>query len=228
MIISIATTEASIIIATICPVFICASAGVSFLFFVLHILHTRKFLYIFFQLYFMAVVSKKWEYSGRANRYTLDKLMNFKITFTQSLCLLRGFSHVQLFGTPWTEACQAPLSMGFSRQEYGSGLPCPPPGAFPHPGMEPGSPALQADSLPSEPPGKPLFLWGIIAICIVQRRERKPREVKEFVEEHTAGNQWSKWKLGLLAPRWHWPSGVQVQGHLVEAGEQSYSVFGII
>ena len=59
MIISIATTEASIIIATICPVFICASAGVSFLFFVLHILHTRKFLYIFFQLYFMAVVSKK-------------------------------------------------------------------------------------------------------------------------------------------------------------------------
>ena len=58
MIISIATTEASIIIATICPVFICASAGVRFFFF-LHILHTRKFLYIFFQLYFMAVVSKK-------------------------------------------------------------------------------------------------------------------------------------------------------------------------
>lgn len=56
----IATTEASIIIATICPVFICASAGVSFFFFFfLRILHTRKFLYIFFQLYFMAVVSKK-------------------------------------------------------------------------------------------------------------------------------------------------------------------------
>ena len=152
----------------------CQCWGQFFFFFFLHILHTRKFLYIFFQLYFMAVVSKKWEYSGRANRYTLDKLMNYKITFTQSLCLLRGFNHVQLFGTPWTEACQAPLSMGFSRQEYGSRLPCSPPGALPHPGMELGSPALQADSLPSEPPGKPLSLWGIITIRIVQRRERKP------------------------------------------------------
>ena len=44
---------------------------------------------------------------------------------------------------------------GFSRQEYWSGLPCPPPGDLPDPGIEPGSPALQADSLPSKPPGKP-------------------------------------------------------------------------
>ena len=56
-------------------------------------------------------------------------------------------SHVQLFETPWTVARQAPLSMGFSRQEHWSGLPCPPPGDLPHPGNEPGSPALQADSL---------------------------------------------------------------------------------
>ena len=48
--------------------------------------------------------------------------------------------------------CQAPLSMGFSRQEYCSGLLCPPPGDLPNPGIEPRSPALQADSLPSEPP----------------------------------------------------------------------------
>ena len=57
--------------------------------------------------------------------------------------------------TPWTVAHQTPLSMGFSRQEYWSGLPCPPPGDLPNPGIEPKSPALQEDSLPSEPPGKP-------------------------------------------------------------------------
>ena len=66
------------------------------------------------------------------------------------------FSRVRLFATPWTVACQAPLSMGFSRQEYWSGLPFPSPGDPPNPGIEPGSPALQADALSSEPPGKPL------------------------------------------------------------------------
>ena len=58
--------------------------------------------------------------------------------------------------TPWTVAHQAPLSMGFSRQEYWSGLPFPSPGDLPNPGIEPRSPILQADSLPPEPPGKPL------------------------------------------------------------------------
>ena len=52
---------------------------------------------------------------------------------------------------------QAPLSMKFSRQEYWSGLPFPYPGDLPDPGIEPESPALQADFLPSEPPGKPLM-----------------------------------------------------------------------
>ena len=56
---------------------------------------------------------------------------------------------------PWTVACQAPLSMGFPRQEYWSGLPFPSPGDLPDPGIKLGSPALQADSLPSEPPRKP-------------------------------------------------------------------------
>ena len=53
---------------------------------------------------------------------------------------------------PWTVAYQAPPSMGFSRQECWSGLPFPSPGDLPNPGIEPGSPALQADALPSEPP----------------------------------------------------------------------------
>ena len=56
---------------------------------------------------------------------------------------------------PWTVAHQAPLSMGFSRQEYGSGLPFPSPGDLPDPGIEPRSPTLQADVLTSAPPGKP-------------------------------------------------------------------------
>ena len=59
-------------------------------------------------------------------------------------------SSVRLFVTPWTVAYQAPLSMGFSRQEYWSGLPFPSPGDFPNPGIEPGSPAFQADALTSE------------------------------------------------------------------------------
>ena len=69
---------------------------------------------------------------------------------------VKPLSHVQLLTTPWTAACQAPLSMGFSRQEYWSGLPCPPPGDLPNPGIEPRSPVLQTDCLPSEPPGKPM------------------------------------------------------------------------
>ena len=57
--------------------------------------------------------------------------------------------------TPWTVAYQAPPSMGFSGQECWSGLPFPSPGDLPYLGIEPGSPSLQADALPSEPPGNP-------------------------------------------------------------------------
>ena len=64
-------------------------------------------------------------------------------------------NRVQLFMTPWTVGHHVPLSMGFSRQEYWSGLPFPSPGDLPNPGIEPRSPALQVDSLPSELPGKP-------------------------------------------------------------------------
>ena len=70
--------------------------------------------------------------------------------YTVHGCVLCRFSCVRLCATLWTVACQVPLSMGFSRQEYWSGLPYPPPGNLPNPGIEPMSPvspALQADSL---------------------------------------------------------------------------------
>ena len=73
--------------------------------------------------------------------------------------MLSCFSRVQLFVRLWTVARQAPLSMGFSRQEYWNGLPRPPPGDLPDPGIEPTSPvapALQADSLPLSHQGSPI------------------------------------------------------------------------
>ena len=68
---------------------------------------------------------------------------------------VKSLSRVQLFVTPWTVAYQAPQSMEFSQQEYWNGLPFPSPGDLPNPGIEPRSPALQADALLFEPPGKP-------------------------------------------------------------------------
>ena len=72
---------------------------------------------------------------------------------------VKSLSRVRLFATPWTVAYQAPLSMGFSKQEYWSGLPFPS-GDLPDPGIELRSPALQADALPSEPPGKTITIAG--------------------------------------------------------------------
>ena len=84
------------------------------------------------------------------------------------VCMLSCFIHVWLFVTSWTVAFQAPLSMGFSRQEYWSGLPCPPPGNLPNPGMEPPSLCLlhqQAGSLPLVPPGKPIQPHAVQFSC---------------------------------------------------------------
>ena len=91
--------------------------------------------------------------SGRA------QLRIFLIIRTLHACVLSLFGHVQLCVTLWTIAHQAPLSMGLSRQEYWSGLPCPPPGDLPDPGIKPASPvspALQADSLPLGHQGSPI------------------------------------------------------------------------
>ena len=74
---------------------------------------------------------------------------------------VKWLSRVRLFETPRTVARQAPLPVAFSRQEYWSGLPFPPPGDLPSPGIESQSPALQADSLLPEPLGKPpMHVWG--------------------------------------------------------------------
>ena len=71
---------------------------------------------------------------------------------------------------PRTVAHQAPLSMEFPRQEYWSGLPFPSPENLSDPGIETGSSALQADSLPSEPPGKPTDLFGDVFCCISESK----------------------------------------------------------
>ena len=80
---------------------------------------------------------------------------------------VKSFSHVRLFATPWTVAYQAPPSIGFSRQEYWSGLPFPSPGDLPDPGIKPRSPAFQADALTSEPRASVyMYTIYIYAMCI--------------------------------------------------------------
>ena len=87
----------------------------------------------------------------------------YTVFFMWKKVKMKSLSRVLLFVTPWTVAYQAPPSMGFSRQECWSGLPFPSPGDLPDPGIEPGSPTLQADALPSEPRGKPFLYvhWGL-------------------------------------------------------------------
>ena len=83
---------------------------------------------------------------------------NYNIGSSQLKRLRHGESEsevTQSCVTLWTVPHQAPPSMGFSRKEYWSGLPFPSAGDLPDPGFEPGSPTLQVDTLPSEPPGKP-------------------------------------------------------------------------
>ena len=96
-------------------------------------------------------------------------------------CMLSGFSRVWLFMTPRTVAHQAPLSMGFSKQRYWNGLPFPSPGDLPHPGIEPGSSALKANSLPSVPPGKPCLICTLSQTCernLSYLGKRHPRGMK--------------------------------------------------
>ena len=86
----------------------------------------------------------------------LNILGTFIVSFIHT-CMLSHFNSVRLFVILWNITCQAPLSVGFSREEYWSGLPFPSPGDPPHPGIEPTSPVspdLQADSLPTEPSRK--------------------------------------------------------------------------
>ena len=83
-------------------------------------------------------------------------LLPFVLSYQLKLCVLSHFSHVQIFAVAkLAVASQAPPSMGFSRQEYWSGLPFSSPGDLSNPGIKSWSLTLQADSFPSEPPGKP-------------------------------------------------------------------------
>ena len=82
------------------------------------------------------------------------------------------FSHNWFFVTLWTVALQSPLSMRFSKQEYWSGLLFPSPGHLPNPGIEPRSPTLRADSLPSNLPGKQGWCRGKESTCQCRKRKR--------------------------------------------------------
>ena len=83
------------------------------------------------------------------------------------MCVCVSHSVMSDSATSWTVAHQAPLSMGFSRQEYWSRLPCPSLGDPPNPGIESMSPALRVDSLPSEPQGKPIMCVCVcVCVCI--------------------------------------------------------------
>ena len=82
---------------------------------------------------------------------------------------VKSLSRVRLFATPWTVTYKASPSMRFSRQEYWSGLPFPSPGDLPDPGIKPGSPALEADALTSEPPGKPHTEVGLLLLPFQSR-----------------------------------------------------------
>ena len=121
------------------------------------------------------------------------------------MCVHVCSSLVQLFAASWTVSRQAPLSMGFSRQEYWSGLPCPSPVDLPKPGIEPGSPALQADALPREllgHPGGPRHRGEHLSrvLCLLVQ---SPSHARLLVTPWTAARQVSlsltiSWTLPML------------------------------
>ena len=79
------------------------------------------------------------EATGRGGAHAAGSGEGTEVVNCSYVCMLSLFSRVQLCATPWTIGPQAPLSMEFSRQEYRSGLPCPPPGHLPNPGIKPAS-----------------------------------------------------------------------------------------
>ena len=97
-----------------------------------------------------------------------DHLASHTLHMRQTSSFLLSLSRVQPFAIPCTIACQAPQSMGFSRQKYWSGLPFPSPGDLPNPGIKPRSPALQEDS---SSPGKPSFFLETTLECQCMQRK---------------------------------------------------------
>ena len=92
-----------------------------------------------------------------------------------------SLSRIRLFAIPWAAAHQTPPSTEFYRQEYWNGLPCPPPGDLPNSGIKPESPALRADSLPSEPTRKP-----------------SSNEKEDFSQKHTASLHSDVWNISSI------------------------------
>ena len=112
---------------------------------------------------------------------------------------LKSLSRVRLFATPWTIAHKAPPSMGFSRQDYWGGLPFPFPGDLPNPGIEPGSPALQAVALTSEAPGIEDGGSGLCAETVHPTLLPEP-------EQHSCAH------LARILPPFRWPESAASWG----------------
>ena len=126
-------------------------------------------------------------------------------------CVHAGsLSRAWLFVTPWTVALQAPLSMGFSRQGYWRGLPCPPPGDLSDPEIKRGFLALQADSLPSKPSGKYCRLFStILGLCLLDNSSTFPlivaiqKNVSRYCQMSLGGNTHTCWRTATRS----WLSG---------------------
>ena len=116
-----------------------------------------------------ASVCKKKNKKLVLSRHLLENNRRAAISLNLSCsCLVAQlFTGVRLSATSWAAEPQAPLALGFSRQEYWSGLPVPSPGDLPDPGIKPGSPALQENSLPAELPGKPMKT-GVGSLSLLQ------------------------------------------------------------
>ena len=98
-------------------------------------------------------------------------------------------SHVQFYVILWTVPRQAPLSRGFSRQDYWNGLPCPSPGDLPNLGVEPRSPALQADSLLPE-------TLGVHNELVTITKEKQTHRYREETSGHSGGGAVQGWGVG--------------------------------
>ena len=128
------------------------------------------------------------------------------------LCaVLSCFSHVWLFVTLWTAPRQASLSMGFSRQDYWSGVPLPSPGDLPDPGIKPPFPAWQADSLPSEPQGKPSVVINNFCFMATWCEELTHLKRPWCWERLRAGGEgddrrWDGWMASPTQWTWVWVS----------------------
>ena len=153
-----------------------------------------------------------------------SECMKVKVN-VKSLMKVKSLSRVWLFATPRTVAYQATLSIGFSRQECWSGLPFPSPGDLPNPGIEPRSPALQADVLPSEPPGNqkemkigyrkdiciPAFIATLFTIAKIWIQPKRP-SVDEWIKKMQHIQYTAMWEKEILpfATTWKELEGIML------------------